>query len=128
MRNAEEERNLQHVVEMFKAVLVPLDSSKVDEYFSADYIQHSQMAAPGLDSLKAFLDEKCQESPDAQQHLKRALVDGDHVILHYHVQRDANDLGFAVMDIFRMAEGKIIEHWDCVQDVPGAPVNSNSMF
>lgn len=128
MRTPEEERNLKHVVDMFHNVLVPLDSSRVDEYISPDYIQHSQMAAPGIDSLKQFLNERHLDSPDAEQHLKRSFVDGDHVILHYHVIRFKGDTGFGVMDIFRLENGLIIEHWDCVQDVPTDPVNPNSMF
>ncbi len=127
-RTPEEERNLQHVIDMFHQVLVPLDSSKVDDYISPDYIQHSQMAAPGVESLKAFLDEKQAESAEAEQHLKRAFVDGDHVILHYHVIRFPSDPGFGVIDIFRLEGGLIVEHWDCVQDVPESSPNPLSMF
>ena len=127
-RTPEEERNLQHVIGMFHDVLVPLDSSRVDDYISPRYIQHSQMAAPTVEALKAFLDEKRAESSEAEQHLKRAFVDGDHVILHYHVIRFPSDPGFAVMDIFRLEEGMIVEHWDCVQDVPVSSPNPNSMF
>ncbi|MCP5144486.1 MAG: nuclear transport factor 2 family protein [Gammaproteobacteria bacterium] len=128
MRTAAEEANLKHVLEMFHQVLVPLDSTKVDQYISPDYIQHSQMAAPGVDSLKAFLDARRGDSPDATQEMKRAFVDGDHVILHYHVRRFKGDPGFAVMDIFRVADGLIVEHWDCVQEVPTDSPNPNSMF
>lgn len=128
MRTPEEEKNLQHVVAMFNNVLVPLDSSRVDDYISPDYIQHSQMAAPGIESLKKFLNEMHVQSLDAEQHLKRAFVDGDHVTLHYHVIRFKGDPGFAVIDIFRLENGMIIEHWDCVQEVPTDSVNPNSMF
>ena len=127
-RTPEEERNLKHVVDMFYNVLVPLDSSQVDNYISPDYVQHSQMAAPGVDSLKAFLNEKHRESTDSQQLLKRSFVDGDHVILHYHVIRFKDDPGFAVIDIFRLENGMIVEHWDCVQEVPTDSPNPNSMF
>lgn len=128
MRTESEERNLQHVIDMFHNVLVPLDSTRVDEYISPDYIQHSQMAEPGVDSLKTFLNEKHRENLNARQHLKRAFVDGDHVVLHYHVQPEPTDLGFAVIDIFRLADGMIVEHWDCVQAVPEDSPNPNSMF
>lgn len=127
-RTPEEERNLKHVIDMFHDVLVPLDSSRVDDYISPDYIQHSQMAPPGVDSLKAFLDEKRAESAEAEQHLKRAFVDADHVILHYHVIRFPSDPGFGVIDIFRLENGLIVEHWDCVQEVPESSPNPLSMF
>lgn len=128
MRSPEEERNLQHVLDMFHNVLVPLDSSQVDRYISPDYIQHSQMAEPGVDSLKRFLDARRADSPEAEQHLKRAFADGDHVVIHYHVIRFRGDPGFAVMDIFRLEDGMVVEHWDCVQEVPTKSPNPNSMF
>ena len=127
-RTPEEQSNLELVLEMFAKVLQPLDSAAVDRYISPDYIQHSQMAPPGRDSLKAFLDWARTENPNNTQTLKRAFVDGDHVILHYHVVRWPGDPGFAVMDIFRIENGLIAEHWDVVQDVPTAPVNPNPMF
>jgi predicted SnoaL-like aldol condensation-catalyzing enzyme len=128
MRTAEEQRNLDHVLGLFRDVLQPLDASAVDRYISPDYIQHSPMAAPGRDSLKAFLKVVRAASPDSSQKLLRAFVDGDHVIIHYHVKKDPEDLGFIVMDIFRLAIGMVVEHWDCVQDVPAQSPNPISMF
>ena len=127
-RTPEEQRNLDHVLGMFRDVLQPLDADQVDRYISADYIQHSPMAAPGRDSLKAFLRMVRAASPNSSQKLLRAYVDGNHVILHYHVKKDPEDRGFVVMDIFRLANGMVVEHWDCVQDVPAQSPNPISMF
>ncbi|HTV79165.1 MAG TPA: nuclear transport factor 2 family protein [Steroidobacteraceae bacterium] len=127
-RTAEEQRNLEHVLGMFRDVLQPLDADQVDRYISPDYIQHSPMAAPGRESLKAFLRTVRSVSPNSSQRLLRAFADGDHVILHYHVMKDPEDRGFVVMDIFRLANGMIAEHWDCVQDVPAHSPNPISMF
>jgi predicted SnoaL-like aldol condensation-catalyzing enzyme len=127
-RTPEEQRNLDHVLGLFKDVLQPLDSSAVDRYIAPGYIQHSQMAAPGRESLKAFLDFIKGENPNSTQTVKRAFADGDHVILHYHVVRWPGDPGFAVIDIFRLEDGMIVEHWDVVQDVPTDSVNPNPMF
>ena len=127
-RTAEEQRNLDHVLGLFRNVLVPLDPEQVDRYISPDYIQHSPMAAPGRDSLKAFLRMVRAASPNSSQKLLRAFVDGEHVILHYHVKKDPEDRGFVVMDIFRLTHGMVVEHWDCVQDVPAQSPNPISMF
>jgi predicted SnoaL-like aldol condensation-catalyzing enzyme len=127
-RNEEEQRNLDHVLGLFRNVLVPLDPDQVDRYISPDYIQHSPMAAPGRASLKDFLKVVRAASPNSSQRLLRAFVDGDHVIIHYHVKRSPEDLGFVVMDIFRLTEGMVVEHWDCVQDVPLHSPNPISMF
>jgi predicted SnoaL-like aldol condensation-catalyzing enzyme len=127
-RTPEEQRNLDHVLGMFRDVLQPLDAEQVDRYISPDYIQHSPMAAPGRDSLKAFLRMVRAASPNSSQKLLRAFVDGNHVILHYHVKKDPEDRGFVVMDIFRLTNGMVVEHWDCVQDVPAHSPNPISMF
>ena len=127
-RTPEEQRNLDHVLGMFRDVLQPLDAEQVDRYISPEYIQHSPMAAPGRDSLKAFLRTVRAASPNSSQKLLRAFVDGNHVILHYHVKKDPEDRGFVVMDIFRLTDGMVVEHWDCVQDVPAHSPNPISMF
>jgi predicted SnoaL-like aldol condensation-catalyzing enzyme len=127
-RTPQEQRNLDHVLGMFRDVLQPLDADQVERYLAPDYIQHSPMAAPGRDSLKAFLRMVRAASPNSSQKLLRAFVDGDHVILHYHVKKDPEDRGFVVMDIFRLTNGMVVEHWDCVQDVPAHSPNPISMF
>lgn len=121
-RTAEEQRNLDLVLAMFEAVLRPLDASRVDEFISPDYIQHSQLAPPGREALKEFLQTIKPQSPSAVQEIKRSFVDDDHVILHYHVRRRPEDPGFAVVDIFRVEGGMIVEHWDVLQDIaPDGP-------
>jgi predicted SnoaL-like aldol condensation-catalyzing enzyme len=127
-RTAEEQRNLDFVLEMYNQVLVPFDSSKVDRYISPDYVQHSSLAPPGRDALKQFLDMIRKQSPDARTQIKRAFVDGDHVICHVHVMRFPGDPGLAVVDIFRVAGGLIVEHWDVLMEIPAKPVNTNSIF
>ena len=127
-RTPEEQRNLEHVLGLFRDVLQPLDASQVDRYIAPDYIQHSPMAAPGRESLKAFLTFIRGQNPHASQRLLRSFVDGDHVILHYHVKRNPQDRGFVVIDIFRLRDGMIVEHWDCVQDVPEKSPNPIPMF
>ncbi len=127
-RTPEEQRRLDLVLEMYREVLVPFDSSKVDRYISADYLQHSSLAPPGRDALKEFLDFIRKQSPDATTNIKRAFVDGDHVICHTHVVRHPGDPGLAVVDIFRVADGLIVEHWDVLMEVPAKPVNTIPMF
>ncbi len=116
-RTPAEQVNLQLVLDMFRDVLNPMDSGAVDRYISPGYIQHNQAAQPGREGLKAFLDMIRGQTPDAVHDVKRAFVDGDHVTVHYHVRRWPDDLGWAVIDIFRIEDGMIVEHWDVMQDV-----------
>lgn len=127
-RTPAEEANLALVLEMFHKVLIAMDSSRVDDFIAPGYIQHSSLAEPTVDALKAFLDRVRAESPDATQTIHRAFADGDHVVTHTHVVRWPGDPGLAVVDIFRCKDGMIVEHWDVIQDVPAEPVNPNPMF
>jgi predicted SnoaL-like aldol condensation-catalyzing enzyme len=124
----DEQRNLDLVLEMYREVLIKMDASKVDRYISPDYLQHSSLAPPGRDALKQFLQMIRKESPDARTDIKRAFVDGDHVVCHVHVMRFPGDPGLAVVDIFRVAGNLIVEHWDVLMEVPAKPVNTNPMF
>jgi predicted SnoaL-like aldol condensation-catalyzing enzyme len=127
-RTAIEQANHDHVLAMYRDVLMALNSSRVDDYIRRDYIQHSTLAEPGVQALKDWLDARAADSPDAVQTIHRSFVDGDHVIVHVHVSRWKGDPGFAVVDIFRMQNGMIAEHWDVLQEVPVESINPNSMF
>lgn len=127
-RTPQEEANHRLVAEMYERVLQPLDSSCVDRFFASDYIQHSPMAATGAQGLKDFLDWARACSPQAEHRIKRMFVDGDYVIAHVHVIINPGDRGNAVVDIFRIAGGKIAEHWDVGQEVPAQSAHGNGMF
>jgi predicted SnoaL-like aldol condensation-catalyzing enzyme len=127
-RTEREEANLQLVRDMFTHVLNPMDSAAVDRFVAPGYIQHSQLAPPGRDALKAFLDMIREQTPEAVHDVKRIFVDGDHVTVHYHVRRFPGDKGWAVIDIFRVEDGLIAEHWDVMQDVVEGGPNPNSPF
>ncbi|MFC4256787.1 hypothetical protein GRI97_15320 [Altererythrobacter xixiisoli] len=127
-RTAEEQANLDIVLGMFAEVLNPMDSAAVDRFIAPDYIQHNQSVEPGRDKLKAFLDMIREQTPNAVHDVKRAFVDGDHVTVHYHVRRWPDDLGWAVIDIFRVENGLVAEHWDVMQDVIEGGPNPLSPF
>lgn len=120
--------NRQLVLDVYEHVLKPLDSSRVDEFFAVDYIQHNPMARTGAAGLKAFLDWARSTSPNAEHRVKRVFVDGDHVVAHVHVIINPGERGNAVVDIFRIANGRIAEHWDAAQPVPAESANTNGMF
>jgi predicted SnoaL-like aldol condensation-catalyzing enzyme len=123
-----EEANRRLVANMYERVLKPLDSSRVDEFFARDYIQHSPLAATGAQGLKDFLDGARERSPSAEHRVRRMFVDGDYVIAHVHVIINPGELGNAVVDIFRIANGRIAEHWDVAQAVPAQSANTNGIF
>ena len=70
--------------------------------------------------------------PELHEEVKRTVAQGDLVAVHARVVRTAADRnsgrGWAVVDIFRLEHGRIVEHWDVVQDVPEKSANDNTMF
>jgi predicted SnoaL-like aldol condensation-catalyzing enzyme len=127
-RSDEDEAKLALVRGMYENVLFALDADRVDDYVAQDYLQHSSLAEPGIEGLKAWLRRMRVESSEARQTLHHLLVDGDRVMGHTHVVRWPGDRGCAVMDIYRIQDGKIKEHWDVIQEIPEHPVNPNPMF
>jgi predicted SnoaL-like aldol condensation-catalyzing enzyme len=128
MSRTARETNLRLVAAMYERVLQPLSSSCVDEFFAPDYIQHSPLAVTGAQGLKDFLDWARARSPDAEHRVKRLFADGDYVIAHVHVIINPGERGNAVVDIFRIAAGRIAEHWDVAQEVPATSANENGVF
>ncbi len=100
----------------------------VDTFFAPNYIQHNPMAATGAEALRTFFKKFYAGNPQATVVIKRSLADGDLVALHYNLKLKPADRGFAVVDIFRIANGKIAEHWDVAEPVPEKSANNNGMF
>ena len=98
------------------------------KYVAKDYVQHNPTVPTGRDAAIATLIPFMDQHPYAEFNFKRVLADGDLVALHLHNRFAPNEPGLAVVDIFRLKDGLIVEHWDLVQPVAEAAENSNSMF
>jgi predicted SnoaL-like aldol condensation-catalyzing enzyme len=100
----------------------------VAKYLGPTYRQHNPGALDGGQSFIAFVKWFAQKYPAYRMELKRIIAEGDLVVTHSHLVRAPGDRGQAVIDIFRFENGRIVEHWDVVQDVPEKPANNNTMF
>jgi predicted SnoaL-like aldol condensation-catalyzing enzyme len=126
--SAQEEQNKKTVLAFYQAAINDKDFEAASVYMGQDYIQHNPMAATGPEGLKAFLEFAREETPGFKVEFKRAFADGDYVIIHAHATNGPEDRGSAVMDIFRLEGGKVVEHWDVIQPIPEDPRNQNTMF
>jgi predicted SnoaL-like aldol condensation-catalyzing enzyme len=66
--------------------------------------------------------------PGLSVEFKRFVAEYDLVAVHSNFVREPNDSGLAVMDVFRLEDGKIVEHWDAIQELPEKAANANTMF
>jgi predicted SnoaL-like aldol condensation-catalyzing enzyme len=99
-----------------------------ERYQSPNYTQHNPNAADGPAAFIEFAKSFLAESPDLRLDIKRVIAEGDLVVLHIHATTAPGDLGVAAIDIFRLDNGKIVEHWDVAQAVPETSANDNTMF
>jgi predicted SnoaL-like aldol condensation-catalyzing enzyme len=100
----------------------------VARYLGPHYRQHNPGAADGPEPFIAAVKGLAQAYPDFRMETKRIIAEGNYVALHSHLILKPGDRGSAVVDIFRLENGKIVEHWDVVQEVPETSANSNTMF
>lgn len=128
-QKSEKEKN-KEVVRSFYNTAFNLKNPQeaVNRYVGDTLTQHSAKIGNGKGPFVAYVEAYLQECPDLNYSIKRELADEDMVVVHGHLLRTQEDPGVAVIDIFRLEKGKIVEHWDARQEVPQKLYNRNSMF
>jgi predicted SnoaL-like aldol condensation-catalyzing enzyme len=126
--SAQQEANKKAVLEFYDAAINQKDFSKARPYIGARYTQHNPNAADGPEGLERFLAFLREKFPNAHSEIKQVFADGDYVILHVHAVREPGTRGNAIVDIFKLENGKIVEHWDVIQPIPEQAANTNGMF
>ena len=125
---AQERVNKQAVVEFYGKALNDKDFAAASKYLGDRYIQHNPTATDGPEGLKAFIQFLRDKFPQSHSEIVQSFADGDYVILHVHSIRTPGTAGRAIVDIFKLEKGKVVEHWDAVQDIPASSANANGMF
>lgn len=127
-RQAQEDANKKLVVTFYQRFFGDKDITAADQYLAPSYIQHNPFAATGREAVKKFFTPFFANPaiPKSKIDIRRVAADGNLVWLHIRSKTTGSER--AVVDIFRVQNGKIAEHWDVVQPVPEKSANNNTMF
>jgi predicted SnoaL-like aldol condensation-catalyzing enzyme len=100
----------------------------VDSFIGDRYVQHNPDVPDGIEGFKGIVAETKDKYPNFIFDTRKVIADDDHVCLHSYLSYDGNPPGISVMDIFRLEDGKIVEHWDVLQPIPEKQAHGNGMF
>ncbi len=125
---ADPETNKKIVIDFYEKGLNQKDFDAAAKYFGPRYIQHNPTAPDGIEGFRGLVTLLKEKFPNSHSEIKRAIAEGDFVVLHVHSVREPGQRGRAIVDMFRLENGKIVEHWDVIQDIPEKAANDNTMF
>ena len=123
------ETNKKNVIAFYEMMFNDCKPAEAIETYVGDmYIQHNPHVGDGKQAFIDYFELMAAENPGKYVNIKRAFAEGNHVILHCH-QVWPEGLEYAGIDIFRLDEaGKVVEHWDVLQELPDHSANENGMF
>lgn len=124
---SDEQINKQTVTKAYQRTFGDLDVTAVDEFFSENFVQHNPTIADGPEGVKALVQMlSSQGVPKQKIEFKHVFAEGDVVTLHSRYEMAGAEWRF--IDIYRVENGKLAEHWDAMMQMPQVRANKNSMF
>ncbi len=124
--NQQLEDNKKLVASLYQEVFGDKNIDAVDKYVADGYIQHNPAVADGKEALKAALKIWFKNAPKEKIDIQHIGADGNFVYLH--TKSVQGNKTISVIDIFRVDGGKVVEHWDVMQEVPAKSANDHPMF
>jgi predicted SnoaL-like aldol condensation-catalyzing enzyme len=108
-----EAQNKAFVLEAFDTLFNKRDYGAAERFWSPAYIQHSAHIAPGREGLFELV-----KAAPKELHYENALIvaNGDYVMLHGRFSGIGQPVNWVVVDILRIDNGLLAEHWDVIED------------
>lgn len=120
--------NKESAIAFYKTAYLGKPAEAVEKYVGDQYIQHNPLVGNGKEAFIEYFTQMHEEYPDKSIAFVRAVAEGHLVALHTH-QIWPDDDQYVTMDFFRFDEnGKIVEHWDSIQQIPEINLNGNTMY
>ncbi len=122
------EANKRNAIDFYKMAYLGEPQKAVELYVGSEYIQHNPLVGEGKEPFIAYFEKMGREYPAKSIEFVRAIAEGDLVALHTHQVWPGDD-EYVTMDFFRFDDqGKIVEHWDAMQQIPESTLNGNTMY
>lgn len=128
------EKNKQLVLDYYNNIILQGKIELLDEYIGETYIQHNPQTPNGkqavVDFVKAFVIPNVDENNNVKPlgEIVRVIAENNLVAVHVKSASWLGPNGSAIVDIYRIENGKLVEHWDVIQPVPEESLNDNTMF
>jgi len=121
-------KNKENAIAFYKMAYEGSPEKAMDLYAGSEYIQHNSLVGNGKQPFIDYFKRMQKDYPVKSIEFVRAVSEGDLVALHTHQTWPGND-EYVTMDFFRFDEnGKIVEHWDAIQQIPETSVINNTMY
>ena len=122
------EANKRNAIAFYRIAYLGEPAKAVEMYVGGKYVQHNPAVADGKQAFIDYFTEMAEQYPGKSIEFVRAVAEGDLVALHTHQTWPGNE-EYVTMDFFRFdPEGKIVEHWDAIQQIPETSANDNGMY
>lgn len=122
------EQNKSNAIAFYKMAYEGKPKEAIALYAGSAYIQHNPAVENGFKGFIEYFESMQKEYPDKSIEFVRCIGEGELVALHTHQIWPGNDQ-YVTMDFFRFdREGKIVEHWDSIQQIPKHSANANTMY
>jgi len=120
--------NKQNAIAFYRTAYLGDPARAVEMYTGDEYIQHNPLVGNGKQAFIDYFTEMAEKYPGKEIEFVRKVAEGDLVALHTHQTWPGNE-EYVTMDFFRFdTNGKIIEHWDVIQEVPNETKSGNPMY
>lgn len=122
-------QNKQNAIAFYKTAYLGDPQKAVDLYVGDQYIQHNPSVGDGVEPFIEYFQKAAEEHPRKTIEFVRAIAEGNLVALHTHQVWPDIKKEYVTMDFFRFDDnGKIVEHWDAIQQIPETSANDNTMY
>lgn len=119
--------NKENAISFYKMAYEGNPARAVEKYVGDQYIQHNPDVEDGKNGFIEYFNRMQNEYPEKSIEFLRCISEGNLVALHTHQTWPGNDQ-YITMDFFRFDDdGKIVEHWDAIQQVPAEMKHANGM-